>query len=230
MTKRITIKSGDYILLSDIPNEQVFNLVKECFVNAGHNSVSVWEEHAGWSAFYAHSDGYICHTYSCFVFKGNANCLRQLSLSDVFNSTNGRFDWHGNTVLFIDLPSGDFTAIVKEQDYRHETPDTYKISKAFSVDILQQTDIKHMQGRAIGKSTAHHLELISKAMKSPEQWVEVYCDQYDTAIQNVRALNVVESLCYKLGLDWMEFSVSGNSIRYMPYQTVKVVTKWERVK
>ena len=95
MTKRITIKSGDYILLSDIPNEQVFNLVKECFVNAGHNSVSVWEEHAGWSAFYAHSDGYICHTYSCFVFKGNAGCHRQLSLSDVFNSTNGSFDWQG---------------------------------------------------------------------------------------------------------------------------------------
>ena len=87
--------------------------------------------------------------------------------------------------------------------------------------------IESVQGRALGKSTAHHLELISKAMKNPEQWVKVYSDHDNLQRHHRFAFEEVRSLCHKLGLDWMEFSVSLNSIRYMPYQTVKMVTKWE---
>lgn len=120
MTKRITITAGDYVLLSDIPNEQVFDLVKECFGNAGFLSNSVWEDAPEWSAFYAYSEGYLCRTYSCFVMKHNNGCQRQLSLSDIFNSTNGWFEWEGKAIIFI----GKHKPLTVN-NLSYSTPDTY---------------------------------------------------------------------------------------------------------
>lgn len=97
--KRITLQVGDFIKLSDIPNEQVFNLVKQCFTNAGFPSESEWNERLGWSAFYATS-GYPS-LYSCFVQSHSRWCNRQISLSDVFNSINGGFDWMRYTIPML---------------------------------------------------------------------------------------------------------------------------------
>lgn len=89
--KRITLSAGDYILLSDIPNEQVFNLVKQCFVNAGFNDCNgiyvEWVDRKSWQSISLISNEI---RFSCQGFYGNK---RQLSLSDIFNSINGGFDW-----------------------------------------------------------------------------------------------------------------------------------------
>ena len=247
MTKRITIQTGDYILLSDIPNEQVFNLVKECFVNAGFNDIDFcgqklakYNERSYWTTIIATKDNVHCFGY--VPEKDDYNYpTRQLSLSDVFNSVNGDFYWKGfsscvvyktNCVYTNSGSSGLYTedahiATIERILYWNNKPDTYKITKAFDLNDLQRMSIESVQGRALGKSTAHHLELISKAMKNPEQWVKVYSDHDNLQRHHRFAFEEVRSLCHKLGLDWMEFSVSLNSIRYMPYQTVKMVTKWE---
>lgn len=243
MTKRITIKSGDYVLLSDIPNEQVFNLVKECFVNAGYPFHNCWTNRDGWEITLCEFSWIVYEKRSNFSYKGFDWPQRQLSLLDVFNSTNGKFDWKGfndcvifdKSVVFTNSGSaGLYTedkhiiTIKRVIDQNNKT-DTYKITKACDINNLQHMGISSVQGSAIGKSTAHHLELISKAMKSPEQWVKVYSDHFDSPLHNTRSLKEVEVLCYSLGLDWIEFSVVVCAIRYMPYQTVKMVTKWERV-
>ena len=97
MTKRITLAAGDWIKLSDIPNEQVFNLVKQCFVNAGFNDLG---KYAQWGNRSCHTavrlGGYDTENLIQFT-EGD----RQLSLSDVFNSVNGGFDWKGCNYIHL---------------------------------------------------------------------------------------------------------------------------------
>lgn len=88
--KRITLQAGDYIKLSDIPNEQVFNLVENCFASAGFTNSSVWEDRDTWQVLQAYMQG-----ASCFAGRQHQANKRQLSLSDVFNSVNGNFNWYG---------------------------------------------------------------------------------------------------------------------------------------
>lgn len=89
--KRITLSAGDYIKLSDIPNEQVFKLVKQCFINAGFNDCN------GKYAQWCNRDNYTCITIGANDDLNEFSQAeeRQLSLSDVFNSVNGGFDWQG---------------------------------------------------------------------------------------------------------------------------------------
>lgn len=94
--KRITLQSGDYIKLSDIPNEQVFNLVKGCFINAGFN------DKGGIYAQYSDPDKHFWKTLlitdsetHCYGQIDSLTNKRQVSLSDVFNSVNGEMDWQG---------------------------------------------------------------------------------------------------------------------------------------
>lgn len=249
MTKRITIQSGDFVLLSDIPNEQVFNLVKECFGNAGFVSIHqcTWDATTDWECLVGTSM-YSSTPHATLAMECSMKTLRQLSLSDVFNSTNGGFRWFGESyahiykheILFSDSEHASCPLTVQRiytvssvyDNYGHiklKAPDTYKISKAFDLEILQYMDIKDVQGVAIGKTAAHLLGLISKAMSKPEEWVKITSDTRDTSLLNCIAFKQARSLCCKLEFDWMEFSISGNSMRYMPYQTVKLVTKWERV-
>lgn len=95
--KRITLTSGDYIKLSDIPNEQVFNLVKRCFINAGFTDLGR----------YAQWDNRSCHTAVRLGGYSTQNLIqftegeRQLSLSDIFNSVNGGVDWKGCNYLHL---------------------------------------------------------------------------------------------------------------------------------
>lgn len=94
--KRIILTIGDWIKLSDIPNEQVFNLVKKCFINAG------FTDHNGYYARYNDQDKHLWKTLlitdnetHCYGQIDSETNNRQLSLSDVFNSVNGGFDWYG---------------------------------------------------------------------------------------------------------------------------------------
>ena len=108
MSERITIKQGDYILLSDIPNEEAFNLVKNCFKNAGFPDTK-----SGSSSNYAQYNERTCWDVillteskrQCF---GDVPTLddydystRRLTLSDVLNSTNGGYDWNGVKVVHL---------------------------------------------------------------------------------------------------------------------------------
>ena len=88
--ERIKLQAGDWIKLSDIPNEQVFNLVKGCFINAGFNDCN--GKYAQW-----HNRG----NYTCITIGVNDDLIefsqteeRQLSLSDIFNSVNGGWCWN----------------------------------------------------------------------------------------------------------------------------------------
>lgn len=104
MTKRITLTSGDYISLSDIPNEQMFNLVKGCFINAGFNDndgkCAQWYNREGYKNLGA---GLSKWTLDVVEFT-EGDHKRQLSLSDIFNSVNGGFNWrHPHTnCIYID--------------------------------------------------------------------------------------------------------------------------------
>ena len=97
MTKRITLSAGDWIKLSDIPNEQVFNLVRQCFVNAGFTDLG---KYAQWGNRSCHTavrlGGYDTENLIQFT-EGD----RQLSLSDVFNSVNGGLDWWSMDYLHL---------------------------------------------------------------------------------------------------------------------------------
>lgn len=99
--KRITLSSGDWIKLSDIPNEQVFNLVKQCFINAGFNDND--GEFAQWynAEDYKILGAGLSEWYTDLVEFTNREHKRQLSLSDVFNSVNGGMDWCGLSYLHI---------------------------------------------------------------------------------------------------------------------------------
>lgn len=105
MTKRIKLSAGDYVLLSDIPNEQVFNLVKKCFTNAGFNDCdgkyAQWNKRGHWP-FIKLATNEILYSYQCAV-----DLKRQLSLSDVFNSVNGGFNWYG--LNYIHILSDDYS-------------------------------------------------------------------------------------------------------------------------
>ena len=97
MTKRITLQAGDWVKLSDIPNEQVFNLVKGCFINAGFTDLGS----------YAQWNNRSCHIAVRLGGHSTKNLIqftkgeRQVSLSDVFNSINGGMNWYGCNYLHI---------------------------------------------------------------------------------------------------------------------------------
>ena len=105
MSERITIQQGDYILLSDIPNEQVFNLVKNCFKNAGFtdmqgsSSFAQYNERTCWDVILLTESKRQCFgdvpTLDDYDYS-----TRRLTLSDVLNSTNGGYDWEGKAVIF----------------------------------------------------------------------------------------------------------------------------------
>ena len=101
MSERITLSAGDWIKLSDIPNEQVFNLVKQCFTNAGFNDCngkySQWENAEGYKNLGA---GLSEWNLDLVEFTSGAY-TRQLSLSDIFNSVNGGMDWQGCNYLHL---------------------------------------------------------------------------------------------------------------------------------
>lgn len=107
MTNKIRLTSGDYIKLSDIPNEQVFNLVKQCFINAGfsdcNGKYAQWSKREGWP-FIKLTTNEILYSYSC-----PADLKRQLSLSDIFNSVNGGCDWGTSDVCIIQTNWTDAT-------------------------------------------------------------------------------------------------------------------------
>lgn len=107
MTKRIKISAGDYILLSDIPNEQVFNLVKQCFINAGfddrNGEYAQWNERRHWHVIKLKANE-VMYGYPCAI-----DLKRQLSLSDIFNSVNGGFDWGTSDVYIVQTNWTDAT-------------------------------------------------------------------------------------------------------------------------
>lgn len=121
--KRITLSAGDYIKLSDIPNEQVFKLVKQCFINAGFNDCN------GKYAQWCNRDNYTCITIGANDDLNEFSQAeeRQLSLSDVFNSVNGRFDWRGC-------------------EYLHITPDHLIYNQTYSIDLgIRHYIVKRIQ-------------------------------------------------------------------------------------
>lgn len=88
----------------------------------------------------------------------------------------------------------------------------------------------YMHDRATGKSTGHYLELISRAMRSPEKSVRVYSDHDPMSqIQNDMAFKEVLSLIHKLGLDWFEYKRFDRTITYKPYVEVRQKVVWEIV-
>ena len=117
MTKRITLSAGDWIKLSDIPNEQVFNLVKQCFINAGFN------DKGGSFAKYSDPDRNFWEAVlltprgsHCYAFIESDDNKRQLSLSDVFNSVNGGWCWKDCEYIFITV-DGHCTTVAPKLPY-----------------------------------------------------------------------------------------------------------------
>ena len=83
--------------------------------------------------------------------------------------------------------------------------------------------------RAVGKSSAHHLNLISKAMANPEQPVKIYSDHYNSHHHNKLAFDEVRDLIDRLGYDWFVFNPSQLTITYKPYVEVRQKVTWEIV-
>lgn len=122
--KCITLAAGDWIKLSDIPNEQVFNLVEKCFSNAGFTNSSKWYNRGCWDAFYLSDEFY--EAYSCFVAASSSGCKRRLSLSDVFNSVNGGFDWHNCEYMHL---FNDGSVIYNHVEKLHVNYPTYAVKR-----------------------------------------------------------------------------------------------------
>lgn len=83
--------------------------------------------------------------------------------------------------------------------------------------------------RATGKSSAHHLKLISQAMSNPEHPVKVYSDHHNSRYHNKWAFDEVIELIHKLGYDWFVFNFSQLTITYKPYVEVRQKVTWEIV-
>ena len=116
MTKRITLSAGDWIKLSEIPNEQVFNLVKQCFVNAGFNDCN--GKYAQWenAEDYKNLGAGLSEWSRDLVEFTNGDHKRQLSLSDVFNSVNGGWCWKDCEYIFITV-DGHCTTVAPKLPY-----------------------------------------------------------------------------------------------------------------
>lgn len=88
----------------------------------------------------------------------------------------------------------------------------------------------YMHDRATGKSTAHYLDLISQAMRTPEASVRVYSDYDPTSpALNDMAFRELTTLIHTLGLDWFECKRMGRTITYKPYVYVQRKVVWEIV-
>ena len=89
---------------------------------------------------------------------------------------------------------------------------------------------EHLIGRAAGKSTAHYLDLISRAMRVPENGVRIYSDDDPSShLQNDIAFKEVVALIHTLGLDWFECRRMDRTITYKPYVFVQRKVVWEIV-
>lgn len=109
-----------------------------------------------------------------------------------------------------------------------------KVSK-YCYELLLRTatyvdNPDNMLGRATGKSTAHYLDLISRAMRTPETSVKIYSDHDPMSqVQNDMAFKEVVALIHTLGLDWFECRRMDRTITYKPYVYVQQKVVWEIV-
>lgn len=92
---------------------------------------------------------------------------------------------------------------------------------------LPDEEIREVRGRATGKTTGLAFRFISAAILNPLETIEVK-DHYPSMLATRLLYRQIKDICYKMGLDWMEFPEGTFKMRYNPYIEIKSQVIWDK--
>lgn len=110
-----------------------------------------------------------------------------------------------------------------------------KVSKLLPKKYLHEISHGHLDSsRCTGESTAEALRVISEAISSPHEYIEIVDRSFKTknkSYQRTFFVRMVETLIAKLAFDHLEVKLKHNKLclYYNIYQTYESKVIWEKV-